>query len=334
MIDKNSVVVSVLCATYNHKKYIAECLQGFVSQKTNFVFEVIIHDDASTDGTQEIIREYERKYPHLIKTIYQTENQYSKNVKIYTNYIYPMARGKYFAMCEGDDYWTDPYKLQKQVEFLDQNLDYSLVYTNYAEYIQSKNEWGEPEGRISEGNVYEYLLKGWIRCRTMTICYRREIHDKIPVLPKDFFTGDWLIFLTASLCGKFKYFPEETGVYRVLQESACHFLQYRDYCAFVCKTTKTKFFFWDSHPLPSTRVNLIEKKKNYFLFVRSALVTGKYEDMKYVQFLPTPLWGGGSTINTALCLFCKSKFIFSLLSFVVNHFCYSRWQKKYSERFQ
>lgn len=334
MIQENPILVSVLCATYNHEKYITACLQGLVSQKANFCFEILVHDDASTDGTRDIVLGFEKQYPHLIRTICQTENRYSKNDKIYTNYIYPVARGKYFAMCEGDDYWTDLYKLQKQVDFLEHNPDYSLVYTNYTEYIQSKEEWREPEGKTPEGYVYEYLLKGWIRCRTMTVCYRREIHDKMPLLAEDFFTGDWLIFLTASLSGRFKYLPEVTGVYRILQESACHFLEYRNYCAFVCKTTKTKFYFWDLYPLLSTRENWIEKKKNYFLFVRSALVTGKYEHMKYVRFLPTPLWSFGSVVNTALCLLCKSRLFFSFFSFVVNRFCYSRWQKSYTAQFQ
>lgn len=88
-----------------------------MQQKTNFPIEVLIHDDASTDGTQDIIREYEKKYPNIVKPIYQKENQYSKGVKVSLVYNYSRARGKYIALCEGDDYWTDPYKLQKQVDF-------------------------------------------------------------------------------------------------------------------------------------------------------------------------------------------------------------------------
>ena len=86
-------------------------------QKTDFPFEILIHDDASTDGTADIIREYEAKYPDIIKPIYQTENQYSKGIKVSQVYQFPRAKGKYIALCEGDDYWTDPYKLQKQVDF-------------------------------------------------------------------------------------------------------------------------------------------------------------------------------------------------------------------------
>lgn len=107
-------LVSICCITYNHAPYIRQCLEGFLIQKTTFPFEILIHDDASTDGTADIIREYEARYPHLIKPIYQVENQYSKGTKISSTYNYPRAKGKYIALCEGDDYWTDPLKLQNK----------------------------------------------------------------------------------------------------------------------------------------------------------------------------------------------------------------------------
>ena len=102
----NCPLVSICCITYNHAPYIRQCLDGFMMQQTNFTFEVLIHDDASTDGTADIIREYESKYPDIIKPIYQTENQYSKGVKVSATFNFPRAKGKYIAMCEGDDYWT------------------------------------------------------------------------------------------------------------------------------------------------------------------------------------------------------------------------------------
>lgn len=115
------IAVSVLCLVYNHEKYLRKCLEGFVNQKTNFKFEVIIHDDASTDNSADIIREYETKYPDIIKPIYQTENQYSKGVKITNTILSPLANGKYVASCEGDDYWCDEYKLQKQYDAMESN---------------------------------------------------------------------------------------------------------------------------------------------------------------------------------------------------------------------
>lgn len=126
----NVPLVSILCAAYNQEKYIAQTIEGFLMQKVNFPFEVIIHDDASTDKTAEIIRSYEEKYPDIIKGIYQTENKYSKKVPIWDTFIYPKATGKYFAECEGDDYWTDPNKLQTQADFLESHGDYIAIGHN------------------------------------------------------------------------------------------------------------------------------------------------------------------------------------------------------------
>ena len=112
-------LVSISCITYNHEPYIVQALNGFLMQKTSFPFEVLIHDDASTDRTADIIREYEKKFPKIIKPIYQKENQYSKgNRAILASFVYPRAKGKYIALCEGDDYWIDENKLQQQYEDL------------------------------------------------------------------------------------------------------------------------------------------------------------------------------------------------------------------------
>lgn len=120
---ENEIKVSVICLAYNHAKYIRECLDGFVMQKTNFKYEVIIHDDASTDNTAEIIKEYELKYPEIIKPIYQTENQHSKGVRFVSKWMLPKAQGKFIAFCEGDDFWCDENKLQIQFDIMESNLD-------------------------------------------------------------------------------------------------------------------------------------------------------------------------------------------------------------------
>ena len=120
-------LVAIRCITYNHEPYIRDALNGFVMQKTNFPFVAIVHDDASTDGTAEIIREYAAKYPNIIKPIFETENQYSKHDGSISRIMaeaQERSGAKYIAMCEGDDYWTDPNKLQKQVDFLESHPDY------------------------------------------------------------------------------------------------------------------------------------------------------------------------------------------------------------------
>lgn len=125
--DLDKPVVSICCITYNHELYIEDALKGFLTQETDFPFEILIHDDASTDRTADIIRQYEAKYPRLIKPIYQTENQYSQGVKVSFKFNFPRASGEYIAMCEGDDYWVDKFKLQKQHRILEKYKELDLV---------------------------------------------------------------------------------------------------------------------------------------------------------------------------------------------------------------
>lgn len=211
MILNTNPIVSICCLCYNHEPYIRECLEGFMMQKTNFVFEVLIHDDASTDKSADIIREYEAKYPEIIKPIYQTENQYSKGIGISITYQFPRARGKYIAMCEGDDYWTDPNKLQKQVDFLEANPEYSLSF-HKAKVLS--------EGVIHLDALYTDLVEGEYRSF--------EIYDKwsIPTcsvvfrnfsqiaIPREIIYGDIYLFLTVLEQGKAYCHNFDGSVYR------------------------------------------------------------------------------------------------------------------------
>jgi len=134
-MEYNFPIVSVFCPVYNHEKYIKQCLNGFVIQQTNFAFEVIVQDDASIDSTYEIVREYAAKYDFIIPVLHH-ENYYSKGKSINKNFFLN-AKGKYLAICEGDDYWTDPFKLQKQVDFLDENKNIALHGTKVLKLIDS-----------------------------------------------------------------------------------------------------------------------------------------------------------------------------------------------------
>ena len=138
------ISVTIVCLTYNHEKYIRQCLEGFILQKTNFNFEVIVHDDASTDKTASIIKEYENKYPDIIKGIYQTENKYSKRIDIFKPFILPITRGKYMALCEGDDYWISNYKLQRQYDALKNNENCHLAVCK----VMGVNEEGHSNGNF------------------------------------------------------------------------------------------------------------------------------------------------------------------------------------------
>lgn len=212
-------LVSISCLAYNHGKFIRDCLNGFLMQKTDFPFEVLIHDDASQDDTADIIREYESKYPDIIKPIYQTENQYSKGNSISRKIQYPRAKGKYIAICEGDDYWTDPLKLQKQVDFLESHPDYSICGGGYLHLFQESNTLSDsedfvrmmkkhPDGRIVTLNDFlnPYAFTA------LTVCLRREFTDKICEL--NLSSVDIIIFAVALEKGKGFVFPDIFGVYR------------------------------------------------------------------------------------------------------------------------
>ena len=129
------IMVSVVCCTYNHAQYIRQALDGFLRQQTAFRIEVLVHDDASDDGTADIIREYAEKHPDLILPVLETQNQWSKGVRFFASHYHDL-RGKYIAFCEGDDYWTDPKKLQKQVDYMEQHQSCSLCVHETAEITE------------------------------------------------------------------------------------------------------------------------------------------------------------------------------------------------------
>jgi len=120
-MEREQIMVSVVCITYNQVSYIEKAFKSFLMQKTNFKFEIIIHDDASSDGTKDILKKYSSLFPDKIILILQDKNQYSQGINIFNSYIYPIVRGKYIALCEGDDFWTDSNKLQIQFNYMENN---------------------------------------------------------------------------------------------------------------------------------------------------------------------------------------------------------------------
>jgi glycosyltransferase involved in cell wall biosynthesis len=130
----NDIVVTIVCIAYNQEKYISETIESFLMQKTNFNYEILIQDDASKDKTPEIIKKYEMQYPDIIRPVYQKENQYSKGIQV-LDFYQDIAKGKYIAVCEGDDYWTDPNKLQRQVDYMEKNQDCSACVHAGSVYV-------------------------------------------------------------------------------------------------------------------------------------------------------------------------------------------------------
>lgn len=220
----NEVFVSVSCLTYNHSLYIEKCLDGFIMQQCDFNFEVLVHDDASTDGTIDIIRKYQVKYPDIIKPLIQTENQYSKKQgSISARFNYPRAKGKYIALCEGDDYWTDPLKLQKQVDFLEQNEEYGLIYSDINKVDKNnvlieQNSFTIKPLPICE-NFEDYLIKAPFLA-PCTWMFRKEL---IKARRKTYVVGDLPLLLDIAAHSKIHQLKETTANYRVLSESASHF---------------------------------------------------------------------------------------------------------------
>jgi glycosyltransferase involved in cell wall biosynthesis len=171
-------LVSISCMTYNHAPFLRKCLDNFLLQKTNFPIEILIHDDASTDGTQEIIKEYSSRYPDKILPLIQEENQYSKGFRgLSSFYNYPRCRGKYIAICEGDDFWTDPLKLQKQVDFLEQHEDYVMAYHDFMtvddrEEIINKDPL--PAEQKKDASRKDLILGNRV-VMPLTLCFRNMI---------------------------------------------------------------------------------------------------------------------------------------------------------------
>ena len=214
----NVPLVSVCSLAFQHASFIRQCMDGVLMQKTSFPIEYIVHDDASTDGTADIIREYEARYPEIIKAIYQTENQYSsKGSKILPEYLLPHARGKYIALCEGDDYWTDPLKLQKQVDFLEANPDYAICGGKYHYRYVGQDEildydWKElknyPKGRtFTFDDFFDYYS-----LLTLTVCFRREYINN---LDKYEICIDDTMYCLLLDKGKGFCFPDYFGVYQL-----------------------------------------------------------------------------------------------------------------------
>ncbi len=218
----NEIKISVISLSYNHEPYLRKCLDGFVMQKTNFKFEIIIHDDASTDGSAEIIREYAEKYPDIIKPILQTENQYSKGVYISKMLIQDYAQGKYIAMCEGDDFWIDENKLQKQYDYMSKNEECSFCFSNAKIFDCSTNE---------TSNFYEnfniainlkkenYSLPDILSLHfipTSTYMFKKNFLNNMPLYYDDPCPGgDRKISLFNTALGYAHFIKDETSVYRI-----------------------------------------------------------------------------------------------------------------------
>ena len=214
-------LVSISCITFNHKPYIRECLDGFLIQETSFDFEVLIHDDASTDGTIEIIKEYEAKYPDIIKPLIQKENQHSLGLRsINATFNYPRAKGKYIALCEGDDYWTDPLKLQKQINFLENNLNCSMVF-HLANCIDMNEEIIGIHGpklnqEHGQFNIKDAVLNASTLVPTNAMLFHKRYIKNLPSWVLQAPLGDIPLLLLLAHNGDIGFINKTMSAYRVM----------------------------------------------------------------------------------------------------------------------
>ena len=307
MRTNERLVVSVWMITYNHEPYIAQAIEGVLMQKTTFSIELVIGEDCSTDNTVSIIKEYVKKNPSLIKARF---NQ--PNMGMAPNMVKTLeeCQGKYIAMCEGDDYWTDPYKLQKQVDFLEQNLEYSIcgglvnyfyAERNIFEKFLIPNEESYPKGRVVTLDNYmnPYIL------RTATICFRKEIIEKIYSFEK---CVDVILFAIALERGAGFVFNEVFAVYRKHNAGVWTGLNNTQKILFDIENFKELYKHYHSK---SKSIREIFLKRNFDLFITDYKL---YKDKKnkkltvfdFIQFLISR-----KSIGISYVMICKYLYVYT-----------------------
>ena len=232
-MNKSTALVAIHCLVYNHEPYLRDCLEGFVMQQTNFPFVAIVHDDASTDGSATIIREYETKYPHIIKPIYETENQWRKpdgSLGRIMNQAIDATGAKYVAMCEGDDYWTDPLKLQKQVDILEADETLMAVCTDTSIVDNHSNLLNPKRGGVVKDDIEgRYTLRDFFNYNhqypTASVLYRnshREALREKYARTINAYLGDWTMWICLHIFGDFYFINKPMVAYRINPTSVTH----------------------------------------------------------------------------------------------------------------
>lgn len=230
LINHITPIVSVCIPTYQHRNYIRECIEGALMQQTSFPFEIVIGDDGSVDGTTEICMEYAEKYPDKIRFYNRTRElcrvfDSEGHIERSGNWWWTLqeGRGKYIAICEGDDYWINPLKLQKQVDFLENHPDYGLVHSYAKAYIEQTKKISDKLIGADFDNIDQLIIGN--RIVTLTVCCRRDLYEdylKNAKTDSSWKMGDYPMWLYFSLYFKAYFLNEVTGVYRILQSSAAH----------------------------------------------------------------------------------------------------------------
>lgn len=245
-------MVSIVCLTYNQEDHIREAIDSFLMQKTNFKFEIVIHDDASTDSTPQILEEYKMKYPDIIRIIRQKENLYSKQNLLYIyKQVIDSCKSKYISYCEGDDYYIDPYKIQKQVDFLEKNPSYVMVHTGYKKFRNEKNRFSKFDStkqQIPEGDIFEDILICNKICSASTLFCTKLAQDALHILTpiafeRNWQTADYPLWLHFSTHGKIGYIKDVCTVYRYHKYSISNKKNKETFINFLCSVKDIKEYF-------------------------------------------------------------------------------------------
>lgn len=282
-------MISICCTTYNHRLYLREAIESFLMQQIDYPVEIIIRDDASTDGTTEILREYADLYPNIIRAIIEPENQGSKGVSAMLS-CFSFATGKYIAFCEGDDFWTDPLKLQKQVDFLENNPDYELIHTE-CDYLYSN---GRVETRKNEQLklIYDYknnkeylfdlIINEKYKIRTLTILFTTNLLRRTQQVRNDykglFLMGDTPLFLIFSQETKFHYMDATTCMYRIAPNSATRQKNLLKNFRFTLSMSEMRIWFLNYY-----KKAIPEEIANQY---NNSLITYKMLDFTYQEMFP------------------------------------------------
>jgi RimJ/RimL family protein N-acetyltransferase/glycosyltransferase involved in cell wall biosynthesis len=242
----NPPQVSVFCMVYNHEPFLEQCLEGFLMQKCLFDFEIVIGEDCSKDKSREILLKYQSKFPGKFKLLLHNQNVGAVNNQ---NIVLSNCTGKYIALCEGDDYWTDPLKLQKQFDFLEENEEYGLVHSqlkykfgNSKESIVSKTD--------RKKNKFEDLIKH-NSIATLTTCIRQKLVmnylEQVNPINKNWVAGDLPMWLWISLHSKIYFLDEVTSMYRVVAGSASNTKTSEKYLEFIKSRRSIKEYFINNY---------------------------------------------------------------------------------------
>ena len=207
-------LVSVLCMTYNQENTIAQTIEGVLMQETDFVVELIIHDDASTDQTAAIVRDYAARFPTKVRAIFQTRNQYTGG-NLWRRFLLPVSHGAYVAICEGDDYWTDPEKLQQQVAYMRAHPDCALCF-HAVDQLGADGSAAPFRPLKATGDVSPHTLvrRGGLFCPTASLVFRRDVLERWPAFRQNADTYDYPAQLLAATVGTVHYIDRVMAAYR------------------------------------------------------------------------------------------------------------------------